>query len=70
VANAKVAIERQSFELQTGLVAGSLTSEGAKVFLQRLTTVDTLIPAEPASGHAAGISSGSRTPRAPSRKSS
>ncbi len=44
VAGAKVTIEQQSVELQTEIVAGSLTSATAKAFLGRMPTVEAMIP--------------------------
>ncbi len=44
VAHAKVAIEQQSVQLQTEIVAGGLASATAKAFLERMPTVEAMLP--------------------------
>ena len=41
---ARTSIEAASVELQTELVAGSLSSEGAKAFLERMPSIPALMP--------------------------
>ena len=42
--SARTAIEGHSVEVQTELLAGGLTSDAAKLFLEKMPAVETLMP--------------------------